>query len=105
MAAGDSAFIEVLLEHPAVDDVAVVGVPDPAAGEVPKAYVVTGQPVAADDMIKWVAARVAPYKKLRAVEFVETVPRSPSGKILRRLLRSAGAGNGGATTTTGRSVP
>jgi NAD(P)-dependent dehydrogenase (short-subunit alcohol dehydrogenase family) len=77
---------EVLLTHPAVGDAAVVRSPDEAAGEVPKAFVVLRAPVTADELTTWVAERVAPYKRVRRVEFTDQIPRSPSGKILRRVL-------------------
>ena len=76
----------VVLGHAAVADVAVIGVEDEDAGELPKALVVTKTEVSADEIMDFVAARVAPYKKIRQVEFVESIPKSPSGKILRRTL-------------------
>jgi acyl-CoA synthetase (AMP-forming)/AMP-acid ligase II len=76
----------VLLAHPAVADVAVIPSPDEAAGEVPKAFVVPRHEIAADDLMAFVAARVAPYKKIRRLEFIEQIPKSASGKILRRVL-------------------
>jgi acyl-CoA synthetase (AMP-forming)/AMP-acid ligase II len=77
----------VLLTHPAVLDVAVVPSPDPKCGEIPKAFVVPGpaQP-SADDLMSYVAEHVAPYKRVRAVEFVDSIPKSPTGKLLRRVL-------------------
>ena len=77
---------DVLLTHPSVLDAAVVRSPDDAAGEVPKAFVVLGAPASADELKTWVADRVAPYKRVRRVEFTDGIPKSPSGKILRRLL-------------------
>jgi acyl-CoA synthetase (AMP-forming)/AMP-acid ligase II len=76
----------VLLAHPAVADAAVIPSPDEDAGEVPKAFVVLKSEASADDLMVFVAARVAPYKKVRRIEFVELIPKSPSGKILRRVL-------------------
>jgi acyl-CoA synthetase (AMP-forming)/AMP-acid ligase II len=83
----------LLLTHPAVADAAVVRHPDAEAGEVPKAYVVRRDTVSERELMDWVAAQVAPYKRVRLVEFTDSIPRSPSGKILRRLLvtREAGA--------------
>ena len=67
----------------------MIGVPDVLAGELPKAFVVRRGDVSSDDIVKFVAERVAPHKKLRGgVEFIDQIPKSPSGKILRRLLRS-----------------
>jgi acyl-coenzyme A synthetase/AMP-(fatty) acid ligase len=60
--------------------------PDQAAGEVPKAFVVLRAPASADELMAWVAERVAPYKRIRRTEFTDHIPTSPSGKILRRLL-------------------
>jgi acyl-CoA synthetase (AMP-forming)/AMP-acid ligase II len=76
----------ILLSHPAVADAAVIPCNDDEAGEVPKAFVVLRSETSAEELMKFVAARVAPHKKIRSVEFLEQIPKSPSGKILRRVL-------------------
>jgi acyl-CoA synthetase (AMP-forming)/AMP-acid ligase II len=76
----------LLLQHPAVADVAVIGSPDDAAGEVPKAFVVRKGEVTADELMDWVAERVSPTKKIRRVEFIDAIPKSAAGKLLRRVL-------------------
>jgi len=81
----------VLGMHPAVAECAVVPRPDERCGEVPVAVVVPRAEVDADELRAWVAARVAPHKRLHAVRFADAIPRTPAGKILRRLLREAPA--------------
>jgi len=95
----------ILQKHPSVADAAVVGSADPIAGEVPKAFVALRSPASARELMGWVAERVATYKQLHQIEFVDTVPRSPAGKILRRLLRERAAnGNGGTAVSRTTSV-
>ncbi|HEY7607240.1 MAG TPA: AMP-binding protein, partial [Actinomycetes bacterium] len=84
------AELEALLAtHPAVADAAVLGRDDPDRGEVPVAVVVPRPGTDPDpaELLAWVAERVAPHKRLRAVRFAAAIPRTPSGKLLRRALR------------------
>jgi acyl-CoA synthetase (AMP-forming)/AMP-acid ligase II len=82
------AEIEAVLHgHPAVADCAVFGVPDAANGEAVVAAVTTRAPVPADELHALVAERLASYKRLSRVEFVDEIPRLPSGKVLRRVLK------------------
>jgi acyl-CoA synthetase (AMP-forming)/AMP-acid ligase II len=76
----------VLLSHPAIADAAVIPSPDEKAGEVPIAFVVLKESATPAEIIDFVAERVAAHKKIRRVEFVDEIPKSPAGKILRRLL-------------------
>lgn len=80
---------EVFYEHPDVKEAAVIGVPDPEAIEIPKAYIVLKEDatVTKDELLKFVHERVAKYEKIRELEFVQEVPMSETGKILRRKLR------------------
>jgi acyl-CoA synthetase (AMP-forming)/AMP-acid ligase II len=76
----------LLLTHSNVADCAVIPCPDEEAGEVPKAFVVLRGETTSQELMDFVAARVAPHKKIRSVEFIDQIPKSASGKILRRVL-------------------
>lgn len=96
------AELEALLRtHPAVADAAVVGVPDTACGELPKAFVVLRHDVPLPDLLTHVAAQVPPQRRIRLIEPVDTIPRSPSGKILRHELPVARPALGTVVVLTG----
>src|ERR1700744_1555594 len=82
----------LLLTHPGVADVAVVAAIDSVSGEeIPKAFVVKqcDASLTEGEITDFVARKVAPYKKIRRVEFIDVIPKSPTGKILRKALRSS----------------
>jgi acyl-coenzyme A synthetase/AMP-(fatty) acid ligase len=81
-----SILEDVLQTHPAVAETAVVASPDERAGEVPKAFIVPRRLASARELTAWVADQVAPYPRIQRVEFVEQLPKSRDGKILRGLL-------------------
>jgi acyl-CoA synthetase (AMP-forming)/AMP-acid ligase II len=76
----------LLLKHPKIADVAVIPVADEDSGEVPKAIVVPKGPITAEEVMEFLLPHVAHYKRVRHVSFVDAIPKSPSGKILRRIL-------------------
>jgi long-chain acyl-CoA synthetase len=80
---------DVLYEHPAVDEVAVVGVPDEYRGETVKAFVVLSAPAEPEELIEFARGRLAAYKRPRLIEFVSELPKTATGKILRRELKGA----------------
>lgn len=80
----------VLLEHPAVADVAVVARASEEAGEIPRAFVVLRsgyEEQSADELMAWVNGQLATFKHVREIAYIEAIPRNPSGKILRRVLK------------------
>ena len=81
----------VLRTHSCVQAAAVVGVPDPVAGERPHAFVIPRGDVTEEALLAWVGERVAPYKRIRSAEFVTALPISPAGKIARGVLRRRAA--------------
>jgi long-chain acyl-CoA synthetase len=80
---------DVLYEHPAVRLCAVIGKPDPIAGETPKAFIVLKEnaKITAEEIMGFVKERVAPYKQIREVEFRNELPMSSAGKVLKRFLK------------------
>jgi acyl-CoA synthetase (AMP-forming)/AMP-acid ligase II len=89
-----------LLRHPAVQQVAVIGIPDARLGEVGMAFVVTGrEPVTEAELIEWSREQMANYKVPRAVSIVDELPVNATGKVMKDALRAvvAGAGSGSAT--------
>lgn len=79
----------VLAEHPDISDAAVIGLPDDEAGEIPMAFLIAkeGVTLTLDSVQSHMSQHLASYKQIRRIELVDTIPKSPSGKILRRFLR------------------
>jgi long-chain acyl-CoA synthetase len=84
----------ILFQHQAVADCAVIGKADAESGEIPKAIVMLrpGETVSPDELMEFVGSRIAGYKRVREVEFVASIPKTASGKILRRVLIEAERG-------------
>ena len=80
---------DVLYQHPAVREAAVVGVPDDYRGETVKAIVAIREPVTAEELMEFCKQRLAAYKYPRQVEFVDEIPKTASGKFLRRAFRTS----------------
>lgn len=82
------AEVEAVLQtYPGVQDAAVIGVPDEVAGEVPMAFVVVSEGVETDGIAAFLRQQLSPYKQPKVIEIVEIIPKSASGKILRRVLK------------------
>ncbi|UCE43458.1 MAG: long-chain fatty acid--CoA ligase [Candidatus Bathyarchaeota archaeon] len=79
-----------LYTHPSIKECAVIGKPDPIAGEIPTAYIILkkGATVTKEELIEHCKEKIAPYKRIRRVEFVAELPKNTAGKILRRTLRN-----------------
>ena len=83
-----SELEDLMLSHPNVADVAVIGIPDEEAGELPRAFVIRKGEITEEELMEFVKERVAPHKRIRGgVDFVDSIPKTPSGKILRRQIK------------------
>ena len=93
VSAGENIYsIEVesaLMEHPEITDAAVIGIPDEKFGEAVKAFIVTkdGKELPQEDVIEFCKSKIASYKTPKTVDLIEIIPRNPSGKILKKVLR------------------
>jgi acyl-CoA synthetase (AMP-forming)/AMP-acid ligase II len=86
----------ILLSHPSIADAAVIPSPDEEAGEVPKAFIVLKGAATPEEIKAYVAERVAPHKKIRRIEVIDQIPKTASGKILRRVLKERERAQAGA---------
>ena len=78
----------VVLSHPSVSDAAVIGLPSPKWGEVPLAVVVRKDPSLTEaEVLEWCKGKLAPFKRPKVAVFIDVIPRNPTGKILKRVLR------------------
>jgi len=77
------------MEHPEITDAAVIGIPDEKFGEAVKAFIVTkdGKELPQEDVIEFCKNKIASYKTPKTVDLIEIIPRNPSGKILKKVLR------------------
>ncbi len=84
-----------LLRHPAVQQAAVIGIPDQRLGEVGMAFVVVSGDTSGDDIIEWSRNEMANYKVPRVVELVDALPLNATGKVLKDVLRDQAASRSG----------
>jgi long-chain acyl-CoA synthetase len=80
---------DMMIDHPKIKDIVIVGIPDELKGEAPKAFIVLkeGEKASCEEIREYCKTRMAPYKLPVAVEFIDEIPRLASGKALRRMLR------------------